>query len=160
MNKLKFLIGVLFVISNSIFAQKNIVKTNPIGDFFGVYNIGYERQITDSNSIVLSFYNFDFTNFKGNSISGEYRFYTKKNKPALKGLFVSPSIYYFNVEEENKDVNEKYNEFGVLFNLGYQWTLFKSVTLDSFFGLGFVSTDELNNSNLGGIISLNIGYQW
>ena len=150
----------MLIISNLSFAQKNIIKTNPIGDIFGVYNMAYERQITDSNSIVLSFYNFDFTNFNGNSISGEYRFYTNEEKTALKGFFVSPSIYYFNVKEESNDVNEEYNEFGVFFNLGHQWTLFKNVSLDWFLGLGFVSTDELNNSNLGAILSLNIGYQW
>jgi len=160
MKKIKFLIVFLFIVTNTAFAQKNIIKTNPIGDIFGVYNIGYERQITDSNSIVLSLYNFDFTKFNGNIISGEYRFYTNEEKPSLKGFFVSPSIYYFNVKEESNEVNEVYNEFGVFFNLGHQWTLFKNVTFDWFFGLGFVSTDELNNSNLGGILSFNIGYQW
>lgn len=158
MYKIRFLIGFLLIISNLSLAQKNIIKTNPIGNIFGVYNIGYERQINNRNSIVFSLYNFEFTNFKGNSISSEYRFYRNEDKPALKGFFVGPSIYYFDVEEEK--LNRTYNEFGFFFNIGYQWTLFKNFTFDSFIGLGFVSTDELSNSNLGGIISVNIGYQW
>lgn len=149
----------LLLFSTAGYAQKNIIKTNPIGDVLGVYNIGYERQVTSSNSFAITFYNFNFSKFKGNSVSGEYRFYLDESKPALKGLFVSPSIYYFDVDEKNGQ-NRTFNEFGILFNLGYQWTLFSNITLDSFLGVGIISTDELASTNLGAIIGLNIGYQW
>ena len=151
---------ILFLISIAGYAQKNIIKTNPIGDILKVYNIGYERQLKNSNSIVLTYYSFEIGNYNGNNFSGEYRLYLNKEKPALKGWFVGPSLFYFDVEKNSETSYKKYNEYGALFNLGCQWSLFKNVSMDSFFGIGFVSTDELLNTNLAGLISINIGYQW
>jgi len=160
MKTFKYLLIALSFISTAGYAQKNIIKTNPIGDILKVYNIGYERQLKNSNSIVFTYYNFEIGNFNGNNFSGEYRFYLNEDKPALKGWFVGPSLFYFDVEEKSKTRYKEYNEFGALFNLGYQWSLFKNISMDSYFGFGFVSTDELLNTNLAGILSINIGYQW
>ena len=78
---------VIIFTANNIFSQKNIIKANPVTPFFKVYNIGYERETSEKQSISISLYDYNFSNYNGYLVNSEYRFYLSK-KEGLRGFFM------------------------------------------------------------------------
>jgi len=150
MEKILFIVITFSAIN--IFAQKNIIKANPVSPFFKIYNIGYERETKEKQSISLSLYDYNFSNYDGFLINSEYRFYLSKKK-GLRGFFIGPSVFYSKLES-NGDF-EKENIYAVNVNLGQQFSLNSNLTLDYTFATGYL---YYNEPLLSVFISFSLGY--
>jgi len=161
MKQIKF---ILLFLSFNLFSQKYILKTNPIGDAFKIYNLGYELKMNEKNSAQITIYDHNFSNYNGYAIMGEYRMYFKET---FKGWFWGPNFIFLKVKEQNKNSfleSENYNLYGVNAELGYQWFISKKITFDFLAGVGYgIHHDTINNNSegsLAGIISFSFGYSF
>ena len=152
MKKIFLLFSLLF--SLNLFSQKNIVKANPIGYLFKVYNISYERETFDKQSFSISIYDYTFSNYNGYAISSEYRFY-QNDSQNLDGFFFSPSFLYSRIYSESTDFN-KQSLYALNFNIGHQWILNSKLTFDYTVGFGYLNHD--NYSGIGFFASISMGY--
>lgn len=115
MKKIYVLFVVVFIV-NAASAQKNVIKTSPLGYIYGKYNLQYERMLTDYSSVNVSASyiqpnlfglqdyisgilteNFDATwKLNGAALSADYRLYTQKES-GPKGFYVAPYLRYTKV---------------------------------------------------------------
>ncbi len=131
------LLVVALVVFNISKAQESIVKVNPIAFAFGVFNVTYEKAISDSNSFTVGANYFNWTGLNASGIGAEaaYRFYFSKNNDAPEGMYAAPYL-------GGKIVNAG-DSSGVAFGggaqAGYQWVFDSGLALDLFFGYGYFS---------------------
>ncbi|HNW51095.1 MAG TPA: DUF3575 domain-containing protein [Prolixibacteraceae bacterium] len=151
------------LVAVTCFSQENVLKLGFSNLFYGDYSLGYERMISDNNSLNLnigyiqptsSFLiapgDFKTKEFTVKSVDGgfhsslEYRFYLGKSS-APRGFYVAPyvrygqikGVYSDSVRETLFDVNATGNMFGAGVQLGAQWLIKDLVSIDfSFFGAG------------------------
>ena len=140
-------------------AQENLVKVGFTGALLGDLNLGFERKITDKSSlnfkvgfleptlspllreeiITPNAYNLVEAN-GGISSSAEFRFYFSK-KPGIQGLYLAPFLRYFNqsmlyndeIDNNRFSVDTKLSSSGFGVQMGYQWIIKESFTVDFFF---------------------------
>lgn len=155
LNSIKtFFFILLLVCSEGLFAQKNIIKVNPLSPLLNVVNFSYERVISLSKSLQFTAFYYYRTPFLGHQISYinsgyslavDYRLYL--NKKAPQGIYLAPFIrakyaISINADGEGYEVTkggtplgERTEAFilgeGIL--LGSQFVL-KMVTIDFFAG--------------------------
>jgi len=153
---------ILIFLSFNAFSQKHILKTNPVGDIFKIYNLGYELKVTEKSSAQITIYDHNFSNYSGYAISGEYRMYFKE---ALKGWFWGPNLTFLKVKDVTENLNnENYNLYGVNAEIGRQWFISKKITFDFLIGAGYgVYHNTIENDkegSLAGILSFSFGYSF
>lgn len=87
------------------------------------------------------------------SRSATKRFYF--NSTQLKGFHAGPSIGYLKL---NDNYNEDFNVFSLGAEIGHQWFLNKSFTIDVFSGVGFLIENIRMNLSVG--LGTSLGYAW
>jgi len=152
MKKITLLIF-LYTLCIQINAQSKIIKANPLGLVFGIANLGVEfsGKKNQSTSIYALYYSRSDT--KGFGIGLEQRFYF--NSTQLKGFHAGPSIGYLKL---NDNYNEDFNVFSLGAEIGHQWFLNKSFTIDVFSGVGFLIENIGMNLSVG--LGVSLGYAW
>jgi hypothetical protein len=113
MKKITILI-ISLIFTQLLFAQKNVIKFNPIALTYGRYNLQYERMLTDytSASISCSYIHPTIpnlsiitdalddigigTSFGGAAVELDYRMYSK-NKTGPRGFYIGPYFRYTGV---------------------------------------------------------------
>jgi hypothetical protein len=156
MKKIIFILF-LFYVFNSLQAQKNAVKVNPLGLAFGAVNGGYEFAVGDNQTVTISGVYYDFSGIYGFGVGAEQRFYFS-SKEAFKGWHAGPSIGYASLQD-NGDTASIFSFGG---ETGHQWVFENGFLIDLFGGLGFVVGGEsLGNINSTvASVGLSIGYVW
>lgn len=166
----------LLVILIALFAMSNVkaqeasgvIKVNPIGFIFGVFNGTYEKALNEKSSIAVgaSYFNWSNLNISGFGASAEYRFYFSNNSEAPHGMFAAPildleslSYDYYDVFKD-KTTNESVFSIGGGIKAGHQWIWDSGIALDLYFGYGYRSAKFENYDYSGGypILGLAIGY--
>lgn len=147
------LIIILFTFCLKINAQTKIIKANPVGLVFGIANLGVEfsGRKNQSTSIYALYYSKSDT--EGFGIGLEQRFYFNSNE--LKGFHAGPSIGYLKL---NDNYNDNFDVFSVGGEIGHQWFINESFTIDIFSGVGFLVDNIGLNLSLG--LGLSLGYAW
>lgn len=153
----------LFAGFQSAFAQKNIIKINPLSLGLLTLNMQYERAINNKMSGQLGVYytglkvnvDGDKVGYSGIGVTPEFRYYaTNKKKDAPRGFFVGPFFRYqnwnvtTNVDNGSGDTSEEgtFQSYRGGFILGHQW-VFGDV-----FSLEFFGGPSIGTSNTSGNI--------
>lgn len=171
MNQNKIILALLLFFvasSSSVFAQKTVVKVNPLGLVFGQISLGIEHAITDKHAAALFVHRNSFkygsvTNYgrlevKGFGFTPEYRFYIwSPTESAPNGFYASPYMrfrFFNGTYELEKDIEnpvsgetETYkgngsidvNVIGGGAMIGYQAIIKERFALDFFLGGGGAS---------------------
>lgn len=164
MKKIIFLVIALFTFSLAN-AQSNVVKVNPVGMIFGVFNATFEHAINENNSVLVGaqYFNWGNLSMSGLGVQGGYRFYFSKNNDAPEGIFASPFVSLSSVTY-NPDGLEKETSFGISAGgkAGYQWLFDSGLALDLFFGYSY-SSFKFDSYSYGGgtpVLGLAVGYNF
>jgi hypothetical protein len=96
MKKIVLLIAVFFAF-NQMNAQTKVIKTNPIGMVFGIFNASYEFTTSDTNSVEVGAAYINILGVSGYSIEGRYKFYF--GDKALRGVYAAPFASYSGVTD-------------------------------------------------------------
>ena len=149
-----------------------IIKVNPVGFAFGIFNAAYEKPLNEKSSVVVgaSYFNWKNLGISGLGASAEYRFYFSNNTTAPEGLFAAPilsvSSLSYNFSQLDPETYETKTKKESVFSIGggvkggYQWVWDSGVALDLYFGYGYRSAKFENYDYSGGypILGLAIGY--
>ena len=165
----------LFGFSNVKAQEANgIIKVNPLGFVFGVFNVTYEKPLNDKSSVAVgaSYFNWSNLGISGIGGSAEYRLYFSNNSEAPHGMFAGPILDlgslsynyegYTIVDGEMKTTKEKQSVFSIGGGVkaGYQWLWDSGIALDLYFGYGYRAAKFENYDYSGGypILGIGIGY--
>lgn len=160
-----FLLLIFAAFTISAFAQENVVKVGLPNMIYGDFQLGYERVITEGQtmSLKVGYFNPSTTIFDVDDIAAmitdeytadnmkggwqtsiDYRFYVNKNE--FNGFYVAPYFRYVNTGLRCADtlqgviaydVDAKVNMFGIGAQLGFQWIIKEHFSIDfNIFGLG------------------------
>lgn len=137
-------------------AQKNIVKVNPIGIIFGVFNAEYEHAFTEKSSFTIGASYLNWKNVNVTAVGADlgYRFYFSKTTAAPEGMFLSPFISLGNYKYT--DTNETAFAVGYGGRAGYQWIWDSGFALDLYFGYGYQNVKFTSKTISGGLPQLGI----
>jgi hypothetical protein len=143
MKKVLLTIGMLCVMTITLFAQENAIKINPLSALLATGNISYERLVNDKQSFQLGGYytgvKFSSTKITGYGITPEYRFYV--GREALNSFYVAPYARYQSISFKETEFDSKATLStvggGLLF--GRQWLIGDSFTIDLFLGPNYSS---------------------
>jgi len=157
--KLVFIFVLVLLMTDAVFAQKNVVRLGLGGLGYRNINLDFERALKENQAISLNLgiliprtipsalvedVELDFNDLKGISIAPEYRFYTGSKK-ALNGFYIAPYLKYssYGISASGSydgtygDVSAKFSTLGGGMQLGTQWLINDRVSIDwSFFGIG------------------------
>ncbi len=177
MKKITFLFFFSILIQCAMYAQNQIIKTNPLGFAFGNFNAKYERALSESTSFLVggNFYSRKIFGVKatGFGVDGEFRYYiTNRKKPSPEGFYVGPGVSFdinnLGDVETGGVVNSRgsVTSLGIGATLGYQWVWDSGFALD--LGLGpqytfaVVKSDDVDSDvDFSGILPrlvFSIGY--
>ncbi len=152
-------------------AQKNqgVIKLNPIGFAFGIFDLGYEHKLSERSSFEgsLSYAsrNLRLLDLKYNffGVGAAYRYYlTKKDFPV--GFYASPQARFSSGSFINfGSPTEKFAATTIGLVLGYQIVYFDVIALDIGIGPGYVisglSPDAaLLSPGIAPIFNFKVGY--
>ncbi len=164
MKKLLLSAAILVLGFSKMTAQENVIKFNPLALVLGSFEVGYERVLSDNQSIQVdlayaSFDSglFDYTGFGGGL---QYRFYMQKSKEAPVGWFAGPVASYTTASADNDFKTSVFSAGGVI---GYQWN-WNPITLDIYGGPAYFSIDaddptfDFGFDGIGARIGLSLGF--
>jgi len=156
----------LFLLSLTAIAQKNIVKVGIVAS--GGINAGvqYERLLTRNIAIlgqvgyaqVSNYLNIDSST--GIGFYSEGRYYFSKNKDLMEGWHGGVYLHYLDTND-TYDYEANRLAFGIAG--GYQWVFNSQLTLDAFLGGGLMTDSDkysTENSGLYPLLGLNLGYNF
>ena len=170
---------VLLVVLISLYAMSNvkaqeasgIIKVNPIGFIFGIFNATYEKTLSPKNSVAVgaNFYNWKNLGVSGFGVNGEYRFYFSNNSEAPHGMYAAPLLNVSSMSYDYVTYDENFNtirskestmSFGGGVKAGHQWVWDSGIALDLYFGYGYraASFEHYNYSGGYPILGLALGY--
>ena len=175
MKKLLVVFAIVLFGMSSMKAQEasGIVKVNPLGFIFGIFNATYEKPLNEASSISVgaSFFNWSSVNISGLGLSSEYRFYFSNNSEAPHGMFAAPVLqfnsltydgagYYDDDLNYHKGDKETVLSFGGGVKAGHQWIWDSGIALDLYFGYGYRAAKFDSYDYSGGypMLGLAIGY--
>lgn len=147
-------------------AQKNVVKTNPLGLAFGNFNATYERVLgTTSSVLIKGQYMYKLLGVEVNLAGGGlgYRYYfTHAKKPVPSGFNITPQVT-FAFGSVTNDADEKISASTIAFGaeIGYQWAWESGFVLDLGIGPMYTMAQGGGDEDLSGIMpsaTLAIGY--
>ena len=154
MKKLLLVVALIFAF-NQANAQTQVVKTNPLGMAFGIFNASYEFQTGDTNSVEVGAAFINILGVNGYSIDGRYKFYF--GDEALRGVYAAPFASYTGVDTYG---------FATIGGVGgYQFIFGDSDTgfaLDLYAGLRYNmmpdTSDTTFGNGVGATFGIAIGY--
>jgi len=179
MKKILMVLVIVLLGFSSVKAQEatGVVKVNPVGFIFGVFNGTYEKPLNEKSSISVggSFFNWKNLNISGFGLSAEYRFYFSNNSECPHGMFAAPVLDFGSLSYETSDhyeVNssgsmvlveggkETVLSIGGGVKAGHQWIWESGIALDLYFGYGYRSAKFESYDYSGGypMLGLAIGY--
>ncbi len=173
MRKLLVVLAISLFSFSAVKAQdvSGVIKVNPLGMAFGVFNATYEKPMSESSSLTVGASFFSWKNLNISGIGGRlgYRLYFSNSSTAPEGLFVSPvldlnsySYDYYTYNDDGSTKIEKQSVFSVGGGVqgGYQWVWDSGVALDLFFGYGYRAAKFENYDYSGGypMLGLAVGY--
>jgi len=145
-------------------AQENVVKFNPLALIVGSFEVGYERVLSDKQSIQvdLAYASFDSGAFdySGFGAGLQYRFYIQNSKDAPVGWFAGPVASYTSASANNDFKTSVFAAGGVI---GYQWN-WNPVTLDIYGGPAYYSVDaddptfDFGFDGIGARLGVSLGF--
>ncbi len=141
MKKIILLLALFFINSN-IFAQKSIIKINPVSLLFGSAKATYEGVLTESSSYELSLtYNSIDVGIlgKSNGLGGQVKYKIYFRDTAPEGWYVAPAVGYSSTKYSVMDVDYGINGFSLAGLIGHQWVFGDGggFTIDINTGLGY-----------------------
>ncbi|WP_176829738.1 DUF3575 domain-containing protein [Tenacibaculum sp. MAR_2009_124] len=167
----------MIAVGFTAYAQKNVVKANPLGLAFGVADLSYERVIGDNTSfeVGLSYAGAEVTSnnevISTSAIGGEgkFKFYFSSEENAPRGWYAAPFVNYSTSSaksSEGQDVGFSTFSGGAL--AGYQWVFGgddSGFALDLNFGAQYVSASATGGTtvSIDGFLprlGVSLGYAW
>ncbi len=135
------------------------ITANPLALAFGIFNLNYEMQVSQENSLVLGASYYHYSGWTGFSLSGMYKWYLFQEKDkAIKGFGFGPSLSLGHMGYRD----ETYDN-GLTFAIGgeanYKF-IFDDFVLEPVFGANFnvLSRNGLNWQPF--YLGVNVGYAW
>lgn len=149
-----------------IFAQKAVVKINPLGLFFGKMGGSVEYVLSERTSVVLSgayinIKNADelsiaATHEKGFQIAPEIRLYPSGNyDPAPRNFFVGANVIYERLQVDVTSAIDTLNANGQAINLGFGATIGYQFIIGERFAVELFINPYFNRSTLEGNFNAN-----
>ena len=160
--------------------SENVIKIHPLNYIYGSLSLGYERALDEKNSIDIGIgipiekpfygelakavindeYTVDESTVSNFHLRAAYRHYTGKQL-APKGFYLEPYLKYQTLKpylkgwsgDDDGELEGKYSSFVGGFQIGYQFLISKTVTLDWYF-LGFEA--GIGNIDFTGKSSTNL----
>ncbi len=136
----KFLLILLFCTTTYVAMQaqerRNIIKTAPVSLAFGNFNVGYERVLNASSSVLVKAnYFYQLGGIKVNTFGAgvAYRYYfTHKKVEVPTGFYINPQAgFAFGSPSDDEDTESaSFSTFSLGAELGYQWAWDSGFTLD------------------------------
>ncbi|MEX0930015.1 MAG: DUF3575 domain-containing protein [Balneolales bacterium] len=136
-------------ISNVSYAQENTIKTNLANLALAGGSIHYERVLGESTTAQLGLFitsiSVDDTKFSGFGIIPQYRYYPGQSNVVPHGFFIAPLLGYqvFSLETPTSggsSAKASYSLFGGGFDIGNQWLVSRSLSIELSAGISFNST--------------------
>ncbi len=137
----------IILFSNSLFAQKNVIKINLFSPILKTFNIAYEGVI--SRKLGLQFRGHIGGGDEGEMIYGfipELRYYPSDEKDAPEGFYAAPFLRYIGAGDGS-------GFFGGGFIIGIQ-PVFGKITLDAFIGINYLT----DGSSGADILDISSGF--
>ncbi len=170
MKKLLLIVAVAIFALPKANAQENIVKFNPLALIVGSVEIGYERVLSDNQSLQvdLGYASFDSGSFDYTGLGAglQYRFYIQESKEAPVGWFAGPFASYSTSKADNSGGDDfKTSVFAAGGVIGYQWN-WNPVTLDIYGGPAYYSIDadddtfDFGFDGFGPKLGLSLGFSF
>ncbi|MEP7195221.1 MAG: DUF3575 domain-containing protein [Saprospiraceae bacterium] len=168
MKNLIMILTVVLISEYYISAQQNVLKMNPLGFAFGIYNLTYERALGPATSFQVGgrfftkLFGLDVSSF---GLDADFKYYiTHKKKPSPEGFYIGPGIS-FNKTSYNEFSDATATTFGIGGTVGYQWIWNSGFALDLGIGPKYLtiitSSDDLEGESISGVVpnlSFAIGY--
>ena len=174
MRKLLIVLAISLFSFSAVRAQdvSGIIKVNPLGMAFGVFNATYEKPLNEKSSVTVGASYFNWSALRISGMGGRlgYRFYLGNNTTSPEGLFVSPVLdlnsYSYSYRDEDPNTGEWITRKESVFSVGggvqggYQWVWDSGVALDLFFGYGYRAAKFESYDYSGGypMLGLAVGY--
>lgn len=153
----------IFAMSN-LNAQENVIKFNPLALIVGSFEIGYERVLSENQSLQIDLayasFNSGSFDYSGFGAGLQYRFYLQKSKEAPVGWFAGPVASYSSASADNDFKTSVFAAGGVI---GYQWN-WNPITLDIYGGPAYYSinaddpTFDFGFDGIGPRLGVSLGY--
>ncbi len=162
MKKILLTVITIFAINATIQAQ--IIKVAPVALAFGVINAGYEKQLGEKSSIYPSASFYTSSGTTGIGLGLQYRKYLSASKDFPVGFFVAPEVQYASLSAKATGLSDySYSAFSVGAQIGYQWLLGDSFTIEATLGPAYwissVKTGyDVVYNGVRPSIGLNLGY--
>jgi hypothetical protein len=162
MKKIVLTLITIFAINATIHAQ--VIKVAPVALAFGVINAGYELQLGEKSSLYPSASFYTSSGTSGIGLGVQYRKYLSSSKDFPAGFFVAPEVQYASLKAKATGLSDySYSAFSVGAQIGYQWLLGDSFTIEASIGPSYwTSTKQAGyDVSYNGIIpsfALNLGY--
>ncbi len=156
MKKIVFIAIAMFAF-NFANAQSNVVKVNPLGMAFGIFNGTFEHALNEKTSVTvgLNYFNWKVINTSGLGGEVAYRFYFSKNNDAPEGIYAAPfagiNSLTYKWDHYNDDgsaiIHDKETAMFVTIGAqaGYQWIFDSGLALDLYFGYGYAVVGGFEN---------------
>ncbi|MEP7195222.1 MAG: DUF3575 domain-containing protein [Saprospiraceae bacterium] len=146
------LLLLLFTLSTS-FAQKNVIKGNPIAFAAGIFNAEWEKAINSKSSFSVGAGVAILNDLNGFLLSSSYRFYiTNRKKLVPEGLYVGgDGILIVGFEDETNLL--------IGANVGYQWIWESGFTMDLGIGPHYLISDNYDSGTIP-YPTFTIGYNF
>ena len=163
MKKVFFLLSFVLLIGLTTNAQKNVITTNPLALALGDVNLGYERALNSSSSVLIGgeyINNMLGVDVKMGELNLGYRYYfTHIKKEVPRGLYISPqaSIGLGKLSDQNATL------LGAGAELGHQW-IWSGFTLNLGVGVFYYNLEcikENETTRYYGLIpglNVSVGY--
>ncbi len=106
------------------YAQKNVIKGNPIAFASGIFNAEWEKAMNTKSSLSIGAGLAIINDLNGFLLSGSYRYYiTNRKKQIPEGLYVgADAIFLAGFDDESLLLSGM--------NVGYQWIWESGFTMD------------------------------
>jgi Protein of unknown function (DUF3575) len=157
----KVLLTLITVFAINVVASAQVIKVAPVALAFGVINAGYELQLGEKSSLYPSASVYIGSTTNGFGLGLQYRKYLSSSKDFPAGFFVAPEVQYASAKQKTLG-DYSYSAFGVGAQIGYQWLLGDSFTIEASIGPSYWSAGGGNNTvALSGVlpsIGVNLGY--
>jgi hypothetical protein len=165
MKRVLLLISVIFLVSNSLLAQKmNAIKTDLFSPIIRTGVLKFERAFTEDIAFQLGFFYTGYhpreseSTLNGWGITPEFRFYLSET-PAPNGTYLAPNVRYMNLTVDDPISNEEgtLTNISLAFNLGKQVVLKDVILIDAWVGpsYNFRSVDATSDDIEVGIAQVN-----
>lgn len=156
----KVLLTLITIIAVNAAVNAQVIKVAPITLAFGVINAGYEMPLGEKSSLYPSASLYFGSTTTGIGAGLQYRKYLSASKDFPAGFYVAPEVQYASLKD--KGLNDfSYSAFSLGAQLGYQWLLGDSFTIEVSAGPSYWTGGSNSAVKYTGVlpsIGFNLGY--